>query len=539
VLCLLVCLALTCHADLSSALVFTVDSTSDEVDAAPGHGLCATAGGACTLRAAIQESNALAGPHDILLPAGTYTLAIVGAGEELSATGDLDIQKPGGSFITLLGDGERVTVIDAGAIDRAIDVVAGTASISGVTIRNGSAADGGGVAVGEAGTLIIDNATITANTATNEGGGVDNKGSLTLVRVTISGNTGQTGGGGLSNNLAGFAALSEVIISTNTAGGDGGGGIDNKGDLSIDMGTLSANGGRALTNSGTLFLQNVTISGNTADAAAGISNDGVMDLVNVTVTGNTAAAAPGGIRNAVGASASLVNTIIAGNSPLNCVMSGTVTSLGGNIDSGATCGLAGTADLADTNPTLGPLQDNGGYAPSHALLTGSPAIDSGDDAACLSVAVDARNFPRPLDGNGTGVPAAVCDRGAYELCRAVFNDVTPGSTFDVYIQGLSCNQITTGCTPSGTSYCPANNMTRQAMAAFIIRAIFGEDFHFTQTPYFSDVPGSNQFFKYIQRMKDEAFTTGCDEAGTLYCPSGIVNRKQTAAFIGRSFLSIP
>src|ERR1700675_908151 len=67
---------------------FTVTSTADAVDATPGDGVCATATAACTLRAAIQEANALSGADSITVPAGTYTLALLGAGEDAAATGD-------------------------------------------------------------------------------------------------------------------------------------------------------------------------------------------------------------------------------------------------------------------------------------------------------------------------------------------------------------------------------------------------------------------------------------------------------------------
>src|SRR5512139_933240 len=77
------------------AVNFPVDSTADDVDAAPGDGLCATAGGACTLRAAIQEANAKAGDDTIDVPAGTYILSIAGAGENSGASGDLDISGAG------------------------------------------------------------------------------------------------------------------------------------------------------------------------------------------------------------------------------------------------------------------------------------------------------------------------------------------------------------------------------------------------------------------------------------------------------------
>ena len=70
---------------------FTVNSTVDAVDANPGDGACATLGGLCTLRAAVQETNARPGADTISVPPGTYVLAIPGAGEDVSVTGDLDI----------------------------------------------------------------------------------------------------------------------------------------------------------------------------------------------------------------------------------------------------------------------------------------------------------------------------------------------------------------------------------------------------------------------------------------------------------------
>ena len=63
---------------------FSVDSTTDAVDAVPGDGVCATAATECTLRAAIMEANALPGPDAIVVPAGTYVLSIPGTDEDLS-----------------------------------------------------------------------------------------------------------------------------------------------------------------------------------------------------------------------------------------------------------------------------------------------------------------------------------------------------------------------------------------------------------------------------------------------------------------------
>lgn len=74
------------------------------------------------------------------------------------------------------------------------------------------------------------------------------------------------------------------------------------------------------------------------------------------------------------------NSIIAGNMGDNC--SGTITSCGYNIDDTNVCGFSNTGDLINTDPILGPLQDNGGPTFTHALLDGSPAIDAGDPSGC-------------------------------------------------------------------------------------------------------------------------------------------------------------
>src|SRR4029079_14318295 len=73
------------------AATFVVNSTLDATDVLPGNGACSPATAVCTLRAAVQEANALPGTHVIVLPAGIYRLTIPGRGEVRGATGDLDI----------------------------------------------------------------------------------------------------------------------------------------------------------------------------------------------------------------------------------------------------------------------------------------------------------------------------------------------------------------------------------------------------------------------------------------------------------------
>jgi len=120
-----------------------------------------------------------------------------------------------------------------------------------------------------------------------------------------------------------------------------------------------------------------------------------------------------------------------------------------------------------------------------------------------------------------------------------FNDVSIESTYESYIEAIYNNGITTGCGKG--SYCPSEEVTRDQMAAFIMRAWYGLNFDlyaptpytYTSTPYFSDVPATDYYFKFIQKLKDLGITT---MSGT-YLPSEVVTRDQMAAFLVRAIQS--
>jgi hypothetical protein len=89
-------------------------------------------------------------------------------------------------------------------------------------------------------------------------------------------------------------------------------------------------------------------------------------------------------------------------------------SHGYNLSSDDSCTFDGAGDINNTDPNLGPLQDNGGPTQTMALLPESLAIDTGNPDGCTDgnghlLKTDQRGKLRP-DKEDTGG----CDRGAYE-----------------------------------------------------------------------------------------------------------------------------
>lgn len=117
----------------------------------------------------------------------------------------------------------------------------------------------------------------------------------------------------------------------------------------------------------------------------------------------------------------------------------------------------------------------------------------------------------------------------------VFSDVAATNPFAPYIQLVRQNNVTTGCEQG--RYCPDNPTSRGEMAVFIIRALFGTDsFPYPTNPYFADVPANHPFFPHIQKMRELGITSGC--SATLFCVNDAVTRAQMAAFLVRARLGI-
>jgi len=166
---------------LAYQLVFVVDDTEDEIDALVGDGVCATFGGSCTLRAAVAEANAVPGPDQVLVPAGTYALdlpqSLGGGGLSIGAIGGLD----------LLGAGAGSTRIDGSLVETTLTIDGGSTVVADLTVVGGTAA---GVVVygGGSSPIMISDAVIEGS----RGYGVrlfyERSDPISIVRTTIQDN---------------------------------------------------------------------------------------------------------------------------------------------------------------------------------------------------------------------------------------------------------------------------------------------------------------------------------------------------------------
>ncbi len=369
---------------------FEVDSTADEPDSNLGDGVCQTASLECTLRAAFMEANATPSQQQIVLEAATYILSVTGAGEEFSATGDLDVQTDEGS-VTVIGAGVGQTIIDGAGNDRLFHVdFGGQLTLRGLTLTGGAAAMGGAI-LNDSGDVVIEDCELTENTASSQGSAIWNDATTEVYRTTIARNrTTGSGQATIWNNDT--LELEDSTLWGNES--DDTGAIYTGGDGSTDM-------------------TRCTVSDNTAiGEAGGLKTNGSLRLFSTTVANNAGGTTGGGIRVDTGGDLALSNSIVADNTAttgpdISNVGGGSVSSSGFNLigSDGNLIWTPGVGDQANVDPQLEALGDNGAPTFTHALSLNSPGIDGGDCTIAGREPIDLPEIPNAADG---------CDIGGFE-----------------------------------------------------------------------------------------------------------------------------
>jgi len=274
--------------------------------------------------------------------------------------------------------------------------------VTGVTAHVSAAkiayAKGGGLA--SPNTIILTNSTVS-NNAVHGTPGIGASGSYVY--------TSAIGGGGvyimaIPRSVTYASSITNSTISNNSAICDG------------DVGQYTVGGGGGLGTWATksVTITNSTVSGNSASTQGGglyTRHLGSLVLANSTVTDNTAPDGAGIADMAAEWPYDLVtnSSIVAGNhlpggAPLAEIV--TVHGVTGSNNLIASANVSLPGDTLGGDPMLAPLADNGGPTWTHALLTGSPAIDTGNNAAALTTDQRGDGFVR--------VYGAAADIGAFE-----------------------------------------------------------------------------------------------------------------------------
>jgi hypothetical protein len=375
---------------------YNVTNTADGAKNVAG-AQCETASAGCTLRAAVQASNAIQDAGVIDLQRGkVYDLSIAGRDEDASATGDLDILTP--VTIRAVGTGAD-PIVDATGIDRVIDVVSnGALTLNHVTLRGGVAdatpgtnGTGGGLFVDNSANASLNQSVISGNSAV-EGGGIGTlfSSNVTLTGTEVAGNTASAGGGGIGGG--GILSLVRSLLDGNTATTSGGGIDDPSGSLSISASTITGSGGA-----------------NVVGAALHTGAQTTLKLFNSTIAHNNDTG-PGGSVVMGGGLYDPIGSIVLGH----CQYLGSSApgnGSGNRFDDGS-CRTAVMPTLSDAVVTdaslkLGPLADNGGSTKTLLPGAGSSALDAVPVTSCVAGSRDQRDLLRPA--------GPMCDAGAVEV----------------------------------------------------------------------------------------------------------------------------
>jgi CSLREA domain-containing protein len=307
--------------------------------------------GVTSLREAIANADAVPGSNTI-----TFDPAVFGTTAQIITLTLGPLSLADSATTTITGPGTDLLTISGSPHSRVFQVNSGAAAaLSGLTITGGSADRGGGL-LNSGGTLALTNYIVSGNSASFGGGGLlSSGGTTTLTDCTVSRNSAKYGGG--LYNAGGTTTLTGATVSGNSAT-NAGGGLFNK--------------------DGTTTLTNATVSGNSAYSGGGLFTykGGTTTLTNVTVSGNSAYSGAG--LSTSSGTTTLTNTIVAGNTGN--------TGIGGPLDP------ASTHNLIGGNPLLAPLGDYGGPTQTYAPLPGSPALGGG--TATGAPTTDQRGLPR-------------------------------------------------------------------------------------------------------------------------------------------------
>jgi hypothetical protein len=264
------------------------------------------------LRYCITQANSAGGPNFI-----DFDQTVFNTPQTITLTSALPIITD--DNLAIFGPGNGLVTISGNNLFPVFQIFA-PATLDGLIITQGKAANGAGIDFWGLGTLNLGDCTVSGNTAGQGGGLYNGLGQALVTNSTLTGNSGYLNGGGIDN--FGTLTLTNSVVSGNSAIGGGGGGLSNSGTAILIDSTVSTNhtmflyGGGIDNLAGTLTLTNSVVSGNSANGGGGIANFGGLALNHSSLSGNSATnARGGGLLNKPGSNANLYGySFVTGNS---------------------------------------------------------------------------------------------------------------------------------------------------------------------------------------------------------------------------------
>ncbi|MDG2025628.1 MAG: pentapeptide repeat-containing protein [Acidimicrobiales bacterium] len=337
-----------CH---QNGTVFTVSSSADAVDVAPGDGICAASTGTCTLRAAVMEANALPGVELIDIQRSHVILSIAGSSEDGSATGDLDITEE----VVIKGAPSNIS---GSGSDRLFDLLhpTGLVEMHDLHMNNGNEGVGAGIRHRAAGAWwMSDSSIVGTNADANVIDLAAGSGATRLLETTLAGNTTTGGATILTNRGTTLTTRNLATVGNDLYGING-----LAGTTTLDHATIANN---LLGLTGTLTVSHAIVADNRG-------------------LGDCAPFLGGGLA---------------------------ITSGGDNLESATSCGFTAPGDQQNADARVLPMA---GQLPDQLVARIAATSDARDAAGPNSFGscaggLDAAGTSRPQH--------AACDIGAWEL----------------------------------------------------------------------------------------------------------------------------
>lgn len=177
------------------------------------------------------------------------------------------------------------------------------------------------------------------------------------------------------------------------------------------------------------------------------------------------------------------------------------------------------------------VADNVLYFFSNGTLHAANPVTGGDLKSDSNVG--GLHWESPIVANGIVYITDESGQLTAYTVQGGFADVPASNPIHFQVDSIARNGITAGC--GGGNFCPSNSVLRSSMAVFLLRGEHGACYvPPAATGIFSDVPASNPFAAWIERIYNEGITSGCSTNPLAYCPSSAVTRASMAVFLLRA-----